>query len=237
MAWTTTAELDEFDEAAEDFRSRVAVTDAEYEALSRAERARAFHLASVNELAVVQLVFDELDLAITKGLPLEEFQARVAEKLTNAQRLGGYHLETVFRNATQSAYNAGRWHQMTDAEVSSSRPYWLFDAVLDDRTTEHICRPLDGTCKAHDDPFWLTHWPGLHHRCRSGIRSLRHSAAVRHGITVGDPPGVEVQGDFGLAPPLQRDFPMPDRSKVDNDVWTVFDQRRATDPDNINDDE
>lgn len=234
MAWAVSAEPSEFDEAIAWFRSRVPVTDDEYNALSASAKTRAFHLASVNELQVVQTVFKEIERAIAEGLPLETFQASVSEKLGAAHRLNGYHLETVFRNGTQDAYNAGRWEQLTSLDVSSTRPYWMYDAVLDDRTTP-LCKSLDGTIKAHDDPYWLTHCPPLHHRCRGGIRALRRSEADRRGITVGDPQTVGEPGQgFGLAPPLRTELPMPDRTQVDNDVLSVFDARRATDPDNDN---
>jgi SPP1 gp7 family putative phage head morphogenesis protein len=234
VGWAVSAEPDEFTEAVAWFRERVPVTDQEYEALTAAEKTRAFHLASLNELRVVQTVFEELATALAQGLPVETFHKNIADKLGAAHKLDGHHLDLVFHNAAQDAYNAGRWQQMTSMDVSASRPYWMFDAVMDDHTTKHICRPLDGTIKAHDDPWWLTHWPQLHHRCRSGVRNLRRTEAEKRGITVGDPQGVTVGEGFGLAPPKRTELPQPDRDNVDADALTVFDHRRATDPDNTN---
>jgi SPP1 gp7 family putative phage head morphogenesis protein len=232
MGWAVTADVEEFDEAVDWFRARVPVTDEEYEALTTEQRSLAFHLASVNELAVVRTVFNEIEAAIRAGTPLEEFKKSVREKVTDAHARDGYYLETVFRNATQDAYNAGRWTQLTDPDVTVSRPYWMFDAVLDSRTTP-ICNALDATIKGHDDPFWLTHYPPLHHRCRSSIRSLRPSEARKRGLTVGDPDVTPGEG-FGLAPPKRTDYPMPDREGVDADAYAVFEHRRAVDPDNTN---
>jgi SPP1 gp7 family putative phage head morphogenesis protein len=230
MAWTVTADVDEFDEAVEWFRDRVPVTDEEYQTLSAAQRARAFHLASVNELAIVRTVFQEIDSALAEGRPLDEFKRSVREKLEGAHGLNGYHLETVLRNATQDGYNAGRWQQITDPEITADRPYWMYDSVLDTRTTE-VCKALDGTIKGHDDVYWLTHYPPLHHRCRSSIRTMRPGEARKRGLTVGDPVVTPDEG-FGLAPPLRTELPMPAREGVANDVWAVFENRRATDPDN-----
>jgi SPP1 gp7 family putative phage head morphogenesis protein len=226
MSWDVSAEPGDFEEAVAWFRARLPMTDQEYEALSAAERTRAFWISGVNELRVVETVFDELERAIAEGLPIEEFEARVRAKLDAAHSIDGFHLETVFRNATQDAYNAGRYAQLTDPTITTTRPYWLFDAVLDARTTKTICRPLDGTIKAHDDPWWQTHHPQLHHRCRSGIRALRPSEAKKRGLTVGDP-AVDPQPGFGLSPARRgTDLPEPDPEGVPPDLYAAYERRR-----------
>jgi SPP1 gp7 family putative phage head morphogenesis protein len=232
MAWAVSAEVAEFDEAVEHFRGLVPVTDDEYKELEASQRARAFHLASMNELAVVQLVFDELDRAIQHGTPIDAFRKVMKEKLVGERAIPPSQVETMFRNATQLAYNTGRWSQITNPEVTAIRPYWMFDAVMDTRTTRLICWKLNGTIKGHDDPWWLTHYPPLHHRCRTSVRTLRRSEALRRGLTLGDPDAGPDSG-FGLAPPVRGDdLPMPNRATVDESAYRVFDLRRAKDPDN-----
>jgi hypothetical protein len=104
------------------------------------------------------------------------------------------------------------------------RPFLMFDAVLDSNTTE-ICEACDGVIKPHFDPWWLTHTPILHHRCRSTLRSLRRSEAEERGITDGDPAG-DVPGGFGKAPPLRDDSVLrPKADDFDEDVWAVFESR------------
>lgn len=235
MAWDITADPERFVEAVESFQERVPVTVDDLEDLTRAERARAFHIASVNELSVVRTVYDELDRAIANNLPIQDFRKAVREKVGKHQ-IGGAHLDTVFRNAVQTAYNTGRWTQITSADVTQTKPYWMYDAVLDTRTTE-VCRALDTTVKAHDDPFWLTRWPPNHHRCRSSVRAVRRREAERRGITVGDPPGGEPQGGFGLAPPLRGAEPLPDPARVKPELLGIFDRRRNNDPDLFRTDE
>jgi len=234
MAWSITADVDEFDEAVSWFRERVPVTDAEYEELTAASRARAFHLASISELAIVQLVFDEVDRAIAKGTGIAEFRKQVREKLTGKTPIPESQLTLTFRNASQEALNTGRWHQLTNPDVTAVRPYWMLDVVMDTRTTEEICKPLNKTIKAHDDPWWLTHWPPLHHQCRTGVRALRRADAVRRGLTFGDP-ATGADAGFGLAPPVRgTELPMPNREKVDPNAFATFEHRRAQDPDNTN---
>src|SRR5690606_13728376 len=50
-----------------------------------------------------------------------------------------------------------------------------------------------------EDPFWDTHWPPLHHRCRSSIRNLRRTEAERRGITTTRPDAPVPEG-WGLSP-------------------------------------
>lgn len=198
MAWTVTADPNKFDAAVRWFRKRLPVTDRQFDRLSRRERDRAFHIAGVNEMRVVQTVFEELDRSIADGTPLADFRKRVRDRLKKHQ-INGSHLETVFRNGVQTAYNTGRWYQLT--ETTQARPYWVLDVVMDSRTSDK-CKPVDGVCKPHDDPWWLTNWPPRHHRCRTGVRSVRESEARRIGITSGTPKETPDEG-FGYAPPLR----------------------------------
>jgi SPP1 gp7 family putative phage head morphogenesis protein len=206
--WTVTSDVGQFEEAVEAHRERVPMTAAEVVDMTAEERRAAFWVAGTHEAAVVQTIHQEIERALAEGLSLDEFKKNLAEKLQGQHALGGAHLETVFRNAVQSAYNAGRWYQLTDPDVTAARPFWMFDAVLDTRTTP-LCKDLNGTIKAHDDPFWLTHWCPLHHRCRSGVRALRTSEVERRGgVTPGGPPGAPSEG-FGRAPPLRGEDPRP----------------------------
>lgn len=224
MAWTVTADVGRFDEAADFFQKRVPGVDTGV-AADRA-RGNAFRVAGMLELGAVQLVFDEIAKAVEKGTTLEAFKASVREKLANFSPAGP-HLETVFRNWVQGSYNAGRWFQMKDPDVVQIRPYFLYDSILDQRTTE-VCKVCNGTIKWHDDHWWLTHWPPLHHRCRSSVRSLRRSEALKRGVTEGDP-ATDVPGTFGKAPPVRDDEALTTPKAEDHDaaVWAEFQRKQA----------
>lgn len=199
--WRVTAEAGRFDEALEHFASRTALTDEERKRIPADARSRAFWIAGVAQLDVVQRVQEKLAKAIESGTALEDFKKQVRDDL--ATTTGG-HLETVFRNATQTAYNAGRWRQMSDPSVARFRPFWMYDAILDSRTTP-LCNGLSGTVLEASDPWWDTHTPPLHHRCRSGIRSLRRSEAEKRGITTTAPAETPPDG-FGLSPKLAKEW-------------------------------
>lgn len=224
--WTVTTDTSRFEEASTWFESRIPYTKADYDKLDDATRAKAFYLAGNLELDGVQTIFDELKHSLDKGTPFEDFQKRVNDKLGKLAP-DGFHLETVFRNWVQTSYNTGRWYQLQDPAMVLLRPYLMFDAVLDTRTTE-ICKQCDGTIKLASDPWWLTHAAPLHHRCRSTLRSLRKSEAEKRGVTL-DNPGQDVPDGFGKAPPLRGDdLPVPDEQRIDHEVWKAFAERRNT---------
>lgn len=222
MAWSVTAEVGRFDEAVEWFQSRVVLTEEQALELDLDARQRAFWVGGGLQLTQVQRVFDEIGKALESGEPFEDWRKRVRTLLRDDA-----HAETVFRNAAQRAYSAGRWRQMTDPDVIKWRPYFMFDAVLDSRTTD-ICRPLDATVLPADHQFWQTHVPPLHHRCRSGIRSLRKADAERRGIT-NVPPAIDPDKGFGLPPNAQSVW-KPDPAKFDPALRRELDAKEAREP-------
>jgi SPP1 gp7 family putative phage head morphogenesis protein len=130
----------------------------------------------------VQDVFDSLRGALERGEPFREWQKTIGDRLHSAWSLRGKaeatRLQVIYRNATLQAYNRGRHEQMSDPLIKELRPMWMFDAIVDSRTSP-ICRPLDGVIKPADDPWWDTHTGPLHHQCRSGIRALTQEQADR----------------------------------------------------------
>ena len=215
MAWGVTADPRRFDEAVSWFRTRLPMTDEEFERLSVSARDGAFTIAGAQQLDVVQTLHDEIDRAIESGEGYDVFAKRVKERLEGDwTKANSARLLTTFRTNVQTAYNTGRWFQMQDPEVLAIRPWRMYDAVNDSRTSD-ICKaidPPDGppTIVRHDDPYVLSHWPPLHHRCRSAWRTLTQAQAEALGLSpVGDLPDPEFEVGFGLAPPARTDWQPP----------------------------
>ncbi len=201
MTWRVSAKPRAYQEALEWFRAKVPMTDAQYQALSASRRRKAFTVAGVAQLDLVHEVWTAIDAALEKGTTLDEFKRSIGDKL--AREWGGKNgsrVETIFRTNMQSAYGAGRYAQMTDPDVLETRPYWMYDSILDGRTSG-LCKNLNGTIKRHNDPWWDKRIPPLHHRCRSGIRTLTEEQAQARGIT-SNPPDLEPSEGFGYRPNL-----------------------------------
>ncbi len=193
--WSVSADPLRFEEAIRWFEGKVPLLPGEFKRLSAEAKRRAFTMAGVAELDRMAWLHQTLIDALEEGQTLDQWRKRVRERMQNAHP---GHLETAFRTNVQSAYSAGRWAQLNHPAVRKTRPYWMYDAVLDARTTP-ICRARDGTVLPADDPWWQSNTPPLHFNCRSGIRALTEADAKRRGITetpTAEPP----EEGFGLPP-------------------------------------
>jgi len=168
----------------------------------RDARLRAFRVAGITSVNLVTEVHQAIDDALRDGTTLDEFKKRVGAKLAdewgapNARRV-----ETIFRTNVQSAYNAGRYAEMTRPAALAVRPFWKFVAILDGRTTA-TCAPLNGVIAKHDAAFWESHFPPLHFNCRSTVVSLSRGETERAGGAK-EPPKAKAPGEgFGTRPDL-----------------------------------
>ena len=134
-----------------------------------AAHARAFTVAKVMRLDILQDIRDSLDRAIREGRTFEQFQR---ELMPTLKTKGGWgkgmvgdgagggevvqlgsprRLRTIYDVNLQTANQAGRYKsQWEDRE---NRPYWMYVAILDGRTRP-LHRALNGKVFRCDDPFW-----------------------------------------------------------------------------------
>jgi SPP1 gp7 family putative phage head morphogenesis protein len=174
-----------------------------FEAMSAAARERAFAVAGIAKMDVIQGILDELTAAMTSGIPMEEFQENMIASL--GEQWGGEtpsRVNNIFRTNTIEAYNAGRHEVMTGRGALTDRPYWRFDATEDSRVSE-ICRACDGVVLPASHPWWNTHYPAMHYQCRSIVTPLTEDEALAHGVTM-SPPAIAPLPGFGVPPSLSR---------------------------------
>ena len=220
VTWELHVDFDDasFLAAVDWFAQRVPLTEQEFTRSVEQAARQAFWIAGVTQADMIRDVHKSLAAALDKGVPFEEWQKQVGPMLAKAwigQRIGegqAARTETILRNWAQSSYSRARKQQMAEPAIKRLRPYRMFDAVRDGRTSE-ICKECDGTVLPADDPWWDTHQPPLHHRCRSGIRSLTERKAKQLGITT-KPPRVGPQGGFGTSEEWQG----PDRERFPKGV-------------------
>ena len=195
------------------------MTPDEYRALEDRARRKAFTVAGVMDLDLLNDTFKALDKAVAQGTTFETFVKEVGPRLEATWgKADSSRLETIFSTNVLSAYSAGRWRQLTDPDVLAERPYHMFDAVLDGRTSE-VCKHLDGTIRPANDPFWQTATPPLHHRCRSGIISLTEDEAKTRGVTDKPPKPLPASG-FGKPP--SADEWKPELSKYPPELQAAY---------------
>lgn len=197
------ADPDEFAEAVNEFAARRVISREEADTLETYARRRSWWISGVAQMDIVNDAQKSIEAAIRNGTTFEDWKKAIGPKLEKAWgRKDSPRLLLVFRNATTSAYNAGRWRQMNQPHVKALRPYVKADAV-DDARGSVVCDkfrpPNPPVILLMDDPYVLTHCFPLHHLCRSAWISMRRAVAEREGITQ-TPPQVDVTPGFGLPP-------------------------------------
>ena len=220
-AGTTETPPPQYEEASRWFRGRVPMTQAAFDLLIADAQRRAFTLAGAAALTVVSDVWRSLDATLTDGRTLRDFKRDVAPALL-AQWSGSvanpaWRMEVIFRNATQRAYTHGRVEQLRDPAVARVRPFWLFDAIGDARTSE-ICKALDGTVAPAGSAWWASHTPPCHHACRSTVRGLR--AGDPRVRDAAPPPDTDAQEGFGVLP--EADDWKPREGDYPPEVWAAY---------------
>lgn len=213
------------------FRARVPITPGRWLKLAADAKQRAFRVAGVTRMSLVTDVWRAIEQALAQGLPYEAFEATVGPKLIEAWgdtvTNPSHRLQTIYNTNVQSAYAAGRHAQMTDPDVLKSRPYWLYDSVLDSGTTE-LCRTLNGTILPADDPFWQTHYPPNHFGCRAGVRTLTTKGAERRGGVTPAPPSLPAAPGFRSLPSV--DDWEPDLTQYPPEIVTKYQALRGAAP-------
>lgn len=190
-----------FAEALAFFQSKDVVTPEVWDELDDKAKRRAFSVAGVAKVNVLKTAWEGVERAIAKGTTFDEFKKTIGPKLE--QSWGGsvaapnWRLETIYRNNAQQAYSVGRYEVTTHPDVIAIRPYRMFDAVMDSRTSA-VCSACDGTILPADDPWWSGHLPPCHHACRSGFISLSGGQAQNMGVTKKRPEVAAGDGFGGL---------------------------------------
>ena len=208
----------------------VAITTTELAALEETARRQAFWISGATELSLVQDALSQIGEGLVAGTPWNEFQESLLTRLETAWagsvKNPPARLELITRNLGQRTYNAGRWIQMHVPGALESRPYGIFDAILDGRETE-ICASNNGLILALGHPAWQRRWPPLHHWCRSIVRSLSLTSAAGRGITgEGELAQLETPSPgFGRPPPWEWE---PDPASYDPDLYQSWLGKEAT---------
>lgn len=186
-----------FDEAVEFYARELKLNDKQLAAIIRRTTKRAVKAARLHQLRAADAVLKGIERAVRDGQTLADVRAGLAASVQ--RHVEGQPLELLFRNNIQASYSAGRVRQFSMRDTLAVRPYWMFDAIMDSRTSD-ICTACNGTVLPADAAWWKSHTPPLHHKCRSTIRALTVAQAEKRGID--DSPTRERPADgWGAMPP------------------------------------
>ncbi len=192
-------------EAVQYFRSKgIAVTE-NWHDLWQEAHARAFTVAGVAKLDLLQDIRGAVDTAIREGRTERWFLNELApilkkkgwwgkKEVTNPDTGEVRHvrqgspsrLKLICRQNTQGAYMAGRYKQQL--ENADYEPFWQYVAVLDQKTRPAHAA-LNGKVFRYDDPFWGAMYPPNGWSCRCRVAAYSESRLKRRGLKVSDSAG------------------------------------------------
>lgn len=191
-------------EALDFWRQKIQLAPKEFYALAEAQRVRAFTVSGLARADMLTLIHQGIETALQDGITLEQFKKNLANVWEDNGWTGhkAWRIDNIFRTNLQTAYNVGRYRQMT--EVAGDRPYWQYSAVNDSRTRP-THRALHGKVYRHDSPFWDTWYPPNGFRCRCKVKTLSAEDVRARGLAV------EEYLKDDLIEPVGEHGPMPAR--------------------------
>lgn len=152
-----------FQEAIDYFRQKVAMPTERWGDLIGAQHTRAWTVAGATTDALLSDFRASVDKAIAEGTTIEDFRKDFDEIVAkhgwsyNGSR--NWRSRVIYETNVRTAYDAGRWKQMTDPDVLRYQPYWryLHKEGEEHPRPEHLA--WDGLILRADDPWWRTHTP------------------------------------------------------------------------------
>ncbi|WP_174991164.1 phage head morphogenesis protein, partial [Pandoraea anapnoica] len=198
------------EKAIEYFRSKGYKIGFRWQDVAAEAHAKAFTVAGVMKVDVLQDIRQALDKSLATGTTFEQFKRELGPVLERkgwlgkgmivdpatgeieGKRLTPRRLQTIFRTNMQSSYMAGRY--AAQMEMADTHPYWEYVAVLDGRTRP-AHRALAGAVYRYDDPIWQTIYPPNGFNCRCRVRTRTAAYVEQNGVPVRNSDGhmVEVQ--------------------------------------------
>jgi SPP1 gp7 family putative phage head morphogenesis protein len=188
------------EKAIEYFKSKGHTFTWNWEEIWQEAHAKAFTVAKVVKLDILQDIRDGLQDALDNGTTYQAFAKNLTPllkskgwwgrqeivdtttgEITSVQLGSPYRLRTIFDQNIQTAYNVGRYR--TQMENVDNRPYMEYVAVMDARTRPAHAA-LNGRVFRYNDEFWNSFYPPNGWRCRCRVRALDDANIAERGLEV-----------------------------------------------------
>ncbi len=225
-----------FKEAVEFLKKKTPLSAAEYKALDKECRAKAFTVSGYTSLEVLQKFLDELADACENGRTKKDFMDSMNDFLerNGYEGLNPFNADVIFRTNMQTAYNAGHYKSMTNPTTKKLRPFWKYVTAGDGEVRESHAM-MEGRIYAADDPIWDIWYPPNGFRCRCSVVSLTKKQVERSGVEVSRELPYDVDystgeilyhfPDKGFSSNPAKDTWKPDLSGVDEGLKRAFKDR------------
>lgn len=183
-----------FDEAIEFFRGKVNLPTRTWLDIQKGMHARAFVVAGAMQTRLLEDFRAAVDSAIAKGTTLQAFRGQfdriVKRHGWSYNGSAGWRSRVIYDTNLRTAYQAGRYKQLTDPAALKARPYWRYkhdDLVVRPRQ-QHLA--WNGLVLRYDDPFWATHYPPNGWGCKCKVFAESASSLKRKKLSVSRSPKI-----------------------------------------------
>lgn len=183
-----------FKEAIDFFRGKVNLPTRTWLDIQKGMHARAFVVAGAMQTRLLEDFRAAVDSAIADGTTLQQFRQQfdriVKRHGWSYNGASGWRSRVIYDTNLRTAYQAGRYKQLTDPAFLKSRPYWRYkhdDLVIRPRR-QHLA--WNGLVLRHDDPFWATHYPPNGWGCKCKVFAESQSSLERKNLSVSKSPKI-----------------------------------------------
>lgn len=182
------------------FESKGLKTSFDWHEVYEDAHAKAFTVAKMTEIDLLQDTKDLLEQSIKNGQSYNSFKKEAMELFekkgwvgkqevinpktgkTQTVELGTpRRLKTIYTSNINSAYAAGRYkEQMEEIDIA---PYWQYMTIGDERTRPSH-KAMHGKVFKADDPIWSSMYPPNGWGCRCFVRNLSKREVGKLGLTI-----------------------------------------------------
>lgn len=180
------------------YEARLLLTQKKVASIEHQAGTRAHKVAALAKLRFVQSLLDVTERMRVQGKSLQDAKDALRARLTLAAspQVTDSYLKLAIQNNVQAAYNGGKVEQFLAPDTREMRPFWMFDAVMDLRTSD-FCIRCHGVIRPAGDAWFMRRIPPCHHWCRSTIRSMTRATAKAEGGVDSKPPRALPEDGFG----------------------------------------
>ena len=185
-----------YEEAARIVAEKQIMSKAAFDTLCDELKARAFTVAGLEDLRMVQEIRDAI-AEIPMGAAWEDVKKQVADKLEQggfSEKAADHRALLLLRHHCFAVYAQENWRELQ--EMKDAFPYWKYLSAGDEKVrSSHAA--LNGLILPADDPFWNDHFPPWEWNCRCqvvGVTKEEYEAAPTPGGFNASDPGEKAAG-------------------------------------------
>lgn len=169
------------------FAKKLPIPTENWKTISEEYQAISFVIAGITKIGILKDLQDAITDALDKGISPEKFREQFADIMVRRGWTSGfspYRQNLIFSQAVRTAYNYGRFEQLTNP--STLKPYWQWRWRDSVQPREHH-KAQDGKVFPANDECFKAIMPQPF-GCRCTVYALSQRQLEKEGLTLSTPP-------------------------------------------------